>query len=193
MALSARSFVAALLLVVLTSACAEAQEQGQAQDPSRSAQRLRRSTRTDTVRDTARTTCVVERVTDGDTIRCQGGRRVRLLLIDTPELDQGSFGRTAAETLRRLAPVGTSLRMEFDVRRTDRYDRTLAYLWTARGEMLNEQMVREGMAVVLVYPPNVKYVERLRTAADLAQRRKIGLWATSAFECAPRDHRAGRC
>jgi micrococcal nuclease len=187
MALFLRPLGAALALVLLASGFADAQ-QGQEVPTSR-----RRSVRTDTARATASSTCVVERITDGDTIRCRGGRRVRLLLIDTPELNQGSFGRTASDALERLAPVGTSLRMEFDVQRTDRYDRTLAYLWNARGEMINEQMVRQGMAVVLVYPPNVKYVERLRAAADLAKRRKIGLWATSAFECEPRDHRAGRC
>jgi micrococcal nuclease len=187
MVFSLRPFVTALALVLLPIGYAEAQ-QGQESQPA-----ARRDARGDTARAAAGSTCVVARITDGDTIRCQGGRRVRLLLIDAPELNQGSFGRTASAALERLAPVGTSLRMEFDVQRTDRYDRTLAYLWNARGEMINEQMVRQGMAVVLVYPPNVKYVERLRAAADLAKRRKVGLWATSAFECEPRDHRAGRC
>jgi endonuclease YncB( thermonuclease family) len=172
---------------MLATACADAQQQGTPREQSR------RQSPPRTSQAAASTTCIVARIADGDTIGCAGGARVRLLLIDTPELDQGSFGRTAAATLRRLAPVGTSLRLEFDVRRTDQYDRLLAYAWTADSTMLNEQMVRQGMAVVLVYPPNVKYVERLRAAADLAKRRKIGLWATSAFECAPRDHRAGRC
>ncbi len=137
--------------------------------------------------------CVVQRISDGDTLVCEGNQRVRLLLIDTPELSQAPYGRQAMQTLQRLAPMGTTLRIETDVRFRDQYGRTLGYLWTTDGRFINEEMVAAGMAVVLVYPPNVKYVERLRAAADLAKRRKVGLWATSAFECAPRDHRAGRC
>ena len=138
-------------------------------------------------------TCVVERVADGDSLVCEGDRRVRLLLIDTPELSQAPFGRQSMQTLERLAPVGTTLRIETDVEFRDRFGRTLGYLWTTDGRLINEEMVAAGMAVVLVYPPNVKYVERLRAASAEAKRKKVGLWTTSAFECAPRDHRAGRC
>lgn len=170
-----RPFWLAVLLAMLPS-CGDAQRAPQGQATTRAA-----------------ANCVVERVVDGDTIVCQGDQRVRLLLIDTPELSQAPYGRQAAQALRRLAPVGTSLRVETDVQFRDRYGRILGYLWTTDGRFINEEMVAAGMAVVLVYPPNVKYVERLRAASAEARRKKVGLWATGAFECAPRDHRAGRC
>lgn len=138
-------------------------------------------------------TCTVASITDGDTLVCDGGTRVRLLLIDTPEMDQGDFGSAARRYLLDLAPPGTSLRLEPDVERRDRYGRMLAYLYTPDGRMLNEEMARAGYALVLVYPPNVKHVERIREAVEAAQETRSGLWATSAFECAPVDHRAGRC
>lgn len=144
-------------------------------------------------RDTARQPCVVERITDGDTIRCRGGLRVRLLLIDTPERTQKPFGQQAARELARLLPPGAVARLERDVEARDRYGRTLAYVYTPDGRMANEEMVRAGYAVVLVYPPNVRHVERLRQVAREAQAAKRGLWATSAFACLPRDHRAKRC
>jgi micrococcal nuclease len=137
--------------------------------------------------------CVVQRIVDGDTLVCEGDQRVRLLLIDTPELSQAPYGRQASRALQRLAPVGTRLRVETDVQFRDRYGRILGYLWTTDGRFINEEMVAAGMAMVLVYPPNVKYVDRLRAASAEARRKKVGLWATSAFECSPRDHRAGRC
>ena len=137
--------------------------------------------------------CVVESITDGDTLRCEGGRRVRLLLIDTPEMNQRPFGAEAREVLVQLAPPGTRLRMEFDVQREDRYGRTLAYLHDSGGRMLNREMARSGFALSLTYPPNVRHVELMRSAVDSARLEGIGLWATSAFECAPVDHRAGRC
>jgi micrococcal nuclease len=137
--------------------------------------------------------CWVERVVDGDTFRCAGGRRVRLLLIDAPERNQGPFGSVATTALRRLAPVRSEVVLEFDLVRHDRYGRSLAYAYTADGRMVNEEMARGGYAVVSVYPPNVKHVDRIRAAVAEAQRARRGLWSTSAFSCSPADYRRGRC
>jgi micrococcal nuclease len=137
--------------------------------------------------------CVVDRIIDGDTLACDDGVRIRLLLIDAPELSQGHWGEAACEALVSLAPPGTPLRLERDVQPRDRYGRTLAYVWLADGRMVNEELLRAGVAVVSVHPPNVRHVERLREAVVEARDGRVGLWATSAFECAPADHRAGRC
>jgi micrococcal nuclease len=138
--------------------------------------------------------CVLARVTDGDTVVCEGGRRVRLLLIDTPEMDQGPYGRHARQHLISLVPPRSILRMEFDVQREDRYRRTLAYLYAEDGRMINEELARAGYALVSVYPPNVKHLERIRAAVEAARAARAGLWDTSsAFECAPADHRRDRC
>jgi micrococcal nuclease len=91
-----------------------------------------------------------------------------------------------------LAPVGTVVELEHDVQPRDRYGRTLACSWTQRGAMVNEKLVRRGFAATLTYAPNVHHVERIRAAQTEAQRRRRDLWSTSALECAPRDHRAGR-
>ena len=138
-------------------------------------------------------TCTISRVYDGDTVTCRGGERVRLLLVDAPEMDQGPFGREARGALLRLAPLGTTVRLEHDVERVDRYGRTLAYLWTDEGRLVNEELARAGYALSLTYPPNVRHVERIRDAVEEARAARRGLWAGRAFACTPRDHRAGRC
>lgn len=137
--------------------------------------------------------CTVASITDGDTLACADGRRIRLLLIDAPEMSQGPFGALAKLHLEGLAPAGSVLRLEHDVAKQDRYGRELAYVYGKDGRMLNEELVRAGMAVVSVYPPNVLHVARLRAEADSAQAAKRGLWSSSAFDCSPADHRAGRC
>lgn len=137
--------------------------------------------------------CVVARVIDGDTIECRGGRRVRLLLIDTPELSQAPFGRQARAAALRAAPVGTTVTLETDVQLRDQYGRTLAYVRLPDGSLLNERLLREGMAIVSVYPPNVKLVDRFRSVADSARAARRGLWGVDAFECTPAAHRRGRC
>jgi micrococcal nuclease len=136
--------------------------------------------------------CVVERVSDGDSITC-GGERVRLLSIDAPELDQEPFGRAAQAFLQAVLPVGARARLELDVERRDQHGRLLAYVFRGDGQMVNRMMARQGFALAYVLPPNLRHVRAIRAAADSARAGRFGLWAIDAFECAPADHRAGRC
>jgi micrococcal nuclease len=135
----------------------------------------------------------VSRISDGDSIVCEPLGRVRLLQIDAPELSEGRIGTDARKALRDIMPVGTRVIAETDVRVTDQYGRVLAFLFLPDGEMVNERMAESGYAVTLVYPPNVKYVERIRAAVKKARDERRGLWASGGFDCAPRDYRAGRC
>lgn len=141
-----------------------------------------------------RVRCTIYRISDGDTIRCvEGHTKVRLLLIDAPEMDQGPFGVQAQRALQSILPLGSVVALEYDVAHTDQFGRTLAYAWRPDGVMVNEEMVRSGYAVPLTYAPNVKYVERIRAAARTARAGRLGLWNGSAFDCSPRDHRAHKC
>jgi endonuclease YncB( thermonuclease family) len=114
-------------------------------------------------------------------------------MIDAPELSQGPPGREAQKRLAEMMPVGTRVRIETDVRTRDQFERILGYVYLPDGRMVNEEMARSGYVTALVYPPNVKYAERIRNAVSEARRAKRGLWATNFFECTPRDYRAGRC
>ena len=124
---------------------------------------------------------------------CDPLGRVRLLLIDAPELSEGKLGREARDEIVEMMPVGTQVIAETDVQVTDQYRRVLAYIFLPSGAMVNELMAETGYVTTLVYPPNVKYVERIRAAVASARRAKRGLWAEGAFDCTPRDYRAGRC
>jgi micrococcal nuclease len=129
-----------------------------------------------------RTTVRVVEVVDGDTIRVDlHGEEtpVRLIGIDTPEkdgpyTDVECFGEQAtrytAETLD-----GRDVELEFDVERTDRFDRILAYVWVDGG-LFNERILREGYAVLATFPPNVRYVDRFTTAQRRARDEQAGLW-----------------
>lgn len=136
--------------------------------------------------------CVITRVVDGDTIDCRPGGRVRLIGIDTPELDQAPHGRQAAAALADLTPVGTTVQLEPDVEPRDRYGRVLAYVWTDAG-MVNWLLIRQGWAVLLTYPPNVQYVDWFTSSQARAREERRGLWEHDAFQCLPAEHRRGRC
>lgn len=140
-----------------------------------------------------RGSCTITRVSDGDSVSCHPYGRVRLLLIDAPELSNRELGSKARAELLSIMPVGTQVIAETDVRVKDQYGRLLAYLFLPGGQMVNERMADSGYATTLVYAPNVKYVGRIRAAATRARRANRGFWGTGDFECSPRDYRAGRC
>ncbi len=128
----------------------------------------------------------VLRVVDGDTIVVRIGgleESVRLLGIDTPEsVDPRSpvecFGMEASQHTETLLPPGTEVRLVRDVEARDRYSRLLAYVYRADdGAFVNLQLVRDGFADVLTYPPNVAHADDFTTAAAQARDDGLGLWA----------------
>jgi micrococcal nuclease len=90
----------------------------------------------------------VARVVDGDTLLLEGGQRVRLIGVDTPETKHPEepvdpLGTEAAEFVRSLIGTGP-VRLEFDRERLDRYERLLAYVWLPDGRLLNDEIIRAG-------------------------------------------------
>ncbi len=136
--------------------------------------------------------CTVERIADGDTITCTQGIRIRLVGIDTPELDQAPFGERSRVELEAMLLPGETVQLEYAQQRIDDFGRTLAYLWDGN-TMINEAMVRRGWAVVFIIPPNVRYERRLRDAQSEAERLGAGHWANGGFDCRPVEHRHGSC
>lgn len=122
---------------------------------------------------------VVTRITDGDTFRA-GEERIRLIGVDTPEVSFGveCYGREATEALEELIPVGTEVRLVGDVEATDRYDRTLAYVYRQRdGLHVNLRLAQDGFAQPLTVPPNVAHEDEFARAAATARDAGRGLWS----------------
>jgi micrococcal nuclease len=136
--------------------------------------------------------CTIHRISDGDSFRCTDGRRIRLIGIDSPELQQRPFGPQAQRALLALLPLGATVRLETDASQRDRFSRELAYAWSG-STLINEVLVRDGWAVLYTVPPNVKYAERLAQAQKEARARGAGLWGDRGFDCLPIDFRQDRC
>ena len=126
----------------------------------------------------------VERVIDGDTIVVElDGRleHVRYIGVDAPESGgpRGGepFGDEAATRNVQLLSGG-QVCLERDITDRDRYDRLLRYAWLPDGRLVEEQLLRDGLAVVVTYPPDVKYLEeRHLPAQQEARAARRGLWA----------------
>lgn len=129
-------------------------------------------------------------VIDGDSlvIELNGrNREVRLIGIDAPEWGQ-EFG-TRAKSFSLKFCYGKTLDVEYDVEKRDRYGRILVYAF-ADGEMLNEALVRNGLALAVTYKPNVKYQKRLERAQELARKSRSGFWLYGGLKMTPREWRA---
>lgn len=113
-------------------------------------------------------------VVDGDTLEIDGGERVRLIGIDSPERGQLYYSE-ARNTLTGLV-LNKSVRLEKDITDRDRYGRLLRYVYV--GDLfVNLEMVRLGYANSYTYPPDVKYQSQILSAEQEARNAKVGLWA----------------
>ncbi len=126
----------------------------------------------------------VIKVIDGDTIELTDGRTIRLLGIDAPEA--GFFGKVAelwsSESTQWLRSQidGKQIRLRIDSEERDRYQRTLAWVYTRDGEFINERLLSEGHAKLLAdYGLPLDLEPRLRAAESKARIEKRGLWGVS--------------
>jgi micrococcal nuclease len=131
---------------------------------------------------------LVTRVVDGDTIVVAGVGTVRLIGVDTPEtVDPRTpvqfFGKEASEFTRRLA-AGKEVRLEFDIQRTDKYRRTLAYAYLPDGTFLNAEIIKQGFGHAYTQYP-FRYLDQFRRFEREAQAAKRGLWGTGQTDPVP--------
>ena len=105
--------------------------------------------------DTEETGSLVTRVIDGDTVELSNGERVRLIGIDTPEIDEYYYDE-ATEELRSLIE-GKTVRMESDTNNRDAYDRLLRYIYLG-DTFVNYEMVYGGHAESYCFDPDTTSV-----------------------------------
>ncbi len=137
------------------------------------------------------------RVVDGDTIIVDFGdgedTRVRLIGIDTPESvhpdaeKNSELGRMASDYTKSLLSGVSSVYIQFDTDTTDKYGRTLAYVWlkdikdttsvqNVSNYMVNGILVTDGYAVDKVFEPNVMYADIFAELREEAEENQRGLW-----------------
>ncbi len=140
----------------------------------------------------------VTRIVDGDTFELSDGTMLRLIGIDTPEVHPSpklsrdaersdmdretirELGRRASAYAAELA-LGKPVELEYGSgRRTDRYGRTLAYVWVLDGYgrrlyRVNDRLVADGYANIysgIPFEYSDEYLEYEREAREEGR----GLW-----------------
>jgi len=127
----------------------------------------------------------VKTVYDGDTVVLEDGRKIRLLGINTPEIQhRDKLAEAGGDEAKRWLSdklKNTKVRLEMGVEKTDKYGRTLAHLVTEKKEHINLQLVVAGLASVSIYPPDLLYVSELVRAQDQAEQAKLGIWGRPEY------------
>jgi micrococcal nuclease len=131
----------------------------------------------------------VKKVFDGDTLMLEDGRKVRLLGVNTPEVEhRNQPGQAGGEEAKRWLAAklqGRKVRLETDAEAADKYGRMLAHVFTDRKEHVNLQLVEQGLAAVNIYPPNLLYADRLVDAERRAEKARLGIWRLQEYEPIP--------
>lgn len=119
------------------------------------------------------------RVVDGDTIVLDGNETIRLIGVDTPETKDPRkpiqrFGEEAYLFTKSLVE-GKNVRLEYDQERTDKYGRTLAYVYLEDRTFVNAEIIKRGNGFAYTKYP-FKYLEEFRQYEREARESLRGLW-----------------
>lgn len=129
----------------------------------------------------------VVRVIDGDTaiLNINGEeKRCRFIGIDTPESVHPDAernteeGKTASDYTKELLS-GQQVYLEYDLAPQDQYGRELVYLYLPDGQMIQEILLKNGLAVTITIQPNSKYASYFAAIQSEAREIGAGFWAAT--------------
>lgn len=153
-----------LLLFLLAAACVPA---GPGQSPAPQSNRPPQGDRAQ-----------VEWVYDGDTIEVSlNGRTydLRYIGVDTPERDEYFYDEAFNYNMDLVR--GETVILVRDVSDTDQYGRLLRYVYLPDGTFVNAELISDGMARVVTFPPDTAQTDYFKSLQKDAEKEGVGMWA----------------
>lgn len=123
----------------------------------------------------------VTQVIDGDTIdvRINGTEyRVRYIGVNTPERDEACYSE--ARNANVALVQGQMVTLVRDVSETDTFGRLLRYVYV-NGVNVNAQLVAQGFAEAVEYPPDTAQTASFRELEAQARAANLGCHPTGIF------------
>lgn len=122
---------------------------------------------------------IIIKIIDGDTAELKTGEKVRYIGIDTPESVAPNkpvecFAKEAYEKNKTLVE-GKTVVLVKDASDKDRYGRLLRYVYVG-DVFLNAELVQNGYAKAIAYPPDTRFAEIFTALEKEAKEKKLGLW-----------------
>lgn len=142
--------------------------------------------------DRADETAKVLRVYDGDTLELQDGRKIRFIAVNTPELARPHdnqvaepFSDEALKAVLKLLPAHSTVQLRFETRKTDRYQRILAHVFTDKGVNVESELLKAGLAAQVAFPPNLWQAECYAQLQSAALASRKGMWNHARYQVTP--------
>ncbi|MEA3369091.1 MAG: thermonuclease family protein [Candidatus Ratteibacteria bacterium] len=122
---------------------------------------------------------IVAKVIDGDTVILSNDDHIRLIGVDTPELNSASkpvryFAEEAREFTKNMVE-GKGVRLKYGPQKKEKHGRIFAYVYLSDGRLLNAEIIKQGYGYVFLGSP-FKYQEKFKEYQNLAQKGKRGFW-----------------
>jgi len=105
--------------------------------------------------------------------------RVSYLLVDVPDAAAARDAGSRLIDVNRKLMVGKTVFLEKDVSETDQFGHLLRYVWLG-DKLINEELVRLGLAKVEISQKDMKYVNRLIGLQNEVQAAGIGIWGSKS-------------
>ena len=106
--------------------------------------------------------------------------KARFLAIDTPESTNKieEYGKEASKFTCDLLNNASHIQIEYDDNsdKQDKYNRKLVWVFVD-GKLLQEQVVKEGLAEVKYIYGDYKYLNDVNNALQEAKKKKLNLWS----------------
>ncbi len=103
---------------------------------------------------------------------------VRMLGMDAPEGKQKPWGDRSRAKLKSLINKNQIVYLEYDLDKTDKYNRHLAYVFADENKetFLNLQMIKSGYAELYAFAKDLKYLRSFKEAEAHAKKQGLAIW-----------------
>ena len=129
----------------------------------------------------------IKRITDGDTVVLQDSRRVRLIGINTLELNDPNrqlrdLAVNAQQALTALVSPGEPVLLYVGNESHDRHKRVLAHVVRASDKLaVSQVLLEQGHAMQSAVAPNTLCADFFRTLETSARENDYGLWQSDSL------------
>jgi len=127
-------------------------------------------------------TATIQRITDGDTVVLTDNRRVRLIGINTPELNDADeqlrkAALAAQNTLQSLLPDNEPVLLYTGTESHDRHNRLLAHVVRKADQLaVAAVLLKQGHAMHIAVAPNNLCATHFARLETIARTQQLGLW-----------------
>jgi micrococcal nuclease len=116
----------------------------------------------------------VTKVYSGNSIKLQDGAKVQYVGLDSP--GEARFFYDECKKANKNLVDKKQISIEFDIKKRNEDNELLGYVY-AGDIFVNAQLLKNGLAIAYIQPPNQKYADLFIALQKEARKQRKGIWA----------------